>query len=362
MELSATGTRSVRRVPPSPHGCSRRRSGAWSKTPCPTWSATWSELSTSSGRASDPSGVGVAVGRYAPSPTGDLHLGNLRTAVVAWLLARHSGSRFLMRVEDLDPASRSGRFVDSQLDDLAALGLDWDGVVMFQSERIDAYRAAIDQLIESDLTFRCYCSRREIRQATQAAHDVGLAPRYPGTCHNLSEADHEARHLSGRPAALRFRGRGRVISLSDRIAGRYEGVVDDLVLRRNDGTPAYNIAVVVDDADQGVEEVTRGDDLLAATPAQLAVCEALDLRPPSYAHVPLVLGPGGERLAKRDGAVTLAELAARGVGAATVLSLIGHSLGLCALGESVDLLELLNRFDPAETAWTSWTVDEAQIA
>lgn len=303
----------------------------------------------------------MALGRYAPSPTGDLHLGNLRTALVSWLLARKAGSGFLLRIEDLDPASRSGRFVESQIADLAALGLDWDQPPTFQSHNLGRYEDALDRLIESEATFECFCTRREIRNATRAAHDAGVAPRYPGTCRDLSDAQRAQRRQT-RPAALRFRGRGQILSFVDRIAGPFEGIVDDLVLRRNDGTPAYNIAVVVDDAAQGVEEVTRGDDLLAATPAQLALCDALGFGRPTHAHVPLVLGPSGDRLAKRDGAVTLSDLAAVGRDVDLVRSWIGQSLGLCEVGEPVSAEDLLHRFDPDLVEWRTWTLHEESIS
>ncbi|MEZ5282173.1 MAG: tRNA glutamyl-Q(34) synthetase GluQRS [Acidimicrobiales bacterium] len=304
----------------------------------------------------------MAIGRYAPSPTGELHLGNLRTAVVAWLLAREAGSDFLMRIEDLDPASRSGRFIDGQLADLRALGLDWDGELVFQSQRMDLYHQALDRLVDNGLTFECFCTRSEIREATRAAHDAGRTPGYPGTCKNLTRHQRSAKLASGRPAALRFNSSGETRSFVDRIAGPFEGVVDDLVLRRNDGTPAYNIAVVVDDAQQGVEEVTRGDDLLAATPAQLALCDSLGLPEPTHAHVPLVLGPSGDRLAKRDGAVTLGDLAALGRDPSTVLAWIGHSLGLCERNEPVSISDLLDRFDSDEIEWTPWTLEQDDIS
>ena len=299
----------------------------------------------------------MAGGRYAPSPTADLHVGNLRTAVVAWLFARSAGSRFLMRIEDLDPSTRNGSFEHRQLDDLRALGLDWDGEPMRQSERTEAHHDAIAQLDAAGHLYRCYCSRREVREAAQAAH--GPPTHYPGTCRDLSRQEQLERETNGRPAALRFRGDAGTIEFEDRIAGRSSAPVDDVVLQRNDGTPAYNLAVIVDDAEQGVEEVVRGNDLLDSTPAQIAVARALGLSEPTYAHVPLVLGPSGERLAKRDGAVTLAELSAAGRDATWLLSEIAHSLGLADAGEPVSSRELLGRFDPSAITWTTWTFDPA---
>ncbi len=302
----------------------------------------------------------MSTGRYAPSPTGDLHLGNLRTAVVAWLLSRHAGSPFLLRIEDLDPASRTGRFEAGQLDDLRALGIDWDGEPIRQSERLDVYAAAIAELIGRGLVFECYCSRREMREATRAAHDAGRAPGYPGTCRDLTD-EQRRRRREERPAALRLRRIDGEVSFTDVIAGPFRGPVDDLVLRRNDGTPAYNLAVVVDDAAQGIELVVRGDDLLPATPAQIHLHSLFGSPSPEHAHVPLVLGPTGDRLAKRDGAVSLGQLRALGHDAAEVLGWMGHSLGLTEVGEPADIETLLGRFDPTAVTWSTWTVTDAQI-
>ena len=220
-------------------------------------------------------------GRYAPSPTGDLHLGNLRTALLAWLFARSAGSRFSMRMEDLDAGRVRAGFYDSQLRDLAAIGIDWDGEVIRQSDRLDLYAEALARLD----TYECFCTRAEIREAVSAPH--GTPGRYPGTCR-------DAPPRGGRPPALRLRS--------------HDPAVDDVVLRRNDGAFAYNLAVVVDDAAQGVEQVVRGADLADQAPVQAYIARALGLPVPVYEHVPLVLGPDGSRLAKRHGAVTLRDL------------------------------------------------------
>jgi glutamyl-tRNA synthetase len=245
-------------------------------------------------------------GRYAPSPTGTLHLGNLRTALLAWLFARSAGSRFLVRMEDLDTGRVREGFAEQQLADLAAIGLDWDGEVVFQSQRLDRYEAAIEAL--GDLVYECYCTRAEIREAASAPHGPLPEGAYPGTCLRLTAAELAAKRATGRPPALRVRAEAARIVFADRLHGDTEGVVDDFVVRRNDGAPAYNLAVVVDDAAQGVEEVVRGDDLLDSTPRQLFLARALGLPEPAYAHVPLVLGPDGARLAKRHGAVTLRDV------------------------------------------------------
>jgi glutamyl-tRNA synthetase len=298
----------------------------------------------------------VSTGRFAPSPTGPLHLGNLRTAVLAWLFARSAGSRFLVRMEDLDRVTSSPEHERRQLDDLAALGLDWDGTVVRQSERFERYDAAIARLGAAGLVYECFCTRREIREAASAPHALGLEGAYPGTCRALTQAQRAARRAEGRPPALRLHAGGAVVRVHDRLHGVVEAVVDDVVLRRNDGVPAYNLAVVVDDAAQGVEEVVRGDDLLASTPRQVHLARLLGLAVPAYAHVPLVLGPDGERLAKRHGAVTLADQRAAGHEPAAVLGLLGASVGLASPGEGVRPDDLLRRFDPERLPREPWVL------
>lgn len=216
--------------------------------------------------------------------------------------------------------------------------------VVRQSDRFDRYRDAIATLQQMGRVFDCYCTRREIREAAHAPHEHLPEGSYPGTCHTLTAARRAALRDEGRRPALRLRTDGERFVVDDLIAGRYEGTVDDVVLQRNDGVPAYNLAVVVDDAAQGVTRVVRGDDLLPSTPRQLLLQQLLGLPAPTYAHVPLVLAPDGARLAKRHGAVTLAELEARGVPPRCVLAVLGASLGLCSPDEAVTLEMLLGRF------------------
>ncbi|MFC9893022.1 tRNA glutamyl-Q(34) synthetase GluQRS [Nocardia sp. NPDC127579] len=295
----------------------------------------------------------AGAGRYAPSPSGDLHLGNLRTALLAWLFARHSGRRFVLRVDDLDRV-RPGA-AERQLADLATIGLDWDGPVQRQSERVAHYAAAIDTLTAAGRTYECFCTRREIQQAATAPH--GPMGAYPGTCRTLTAAA-RARHLAdGRPAALRLRAEISDFEITDDLHGRYRGAVDDLVLRRGDGLPAYNLAVVVDDAAQGVDQVVRGDDLLPSTPRQAYLATLLDLPVPHYAHVPLALNTAGQRLAKRDGAVTLADRIALGNTPEDVVGVLAGSLGYTASSPA----QLLDRFDPARLPREPWIVDENRL-
>lgn len=288
--------------------------------------------------------TGPVTGRFAPSPTGALHVGNLRTALAAWLIARSAGEPFLVRMEDLDRATSSAAHEAGQLADLAALGLDWDGDVIRQSERFDRYHEAIGELQAAGLTYECFCTRREIREAAAAPHGPAPEGAYPGTCRHLTEAERTRRRRE-RPAALRLRTEHQLVAVDDLLAGTSVGAVDDVVLRRNDGVPAYNLAVVVDDAAQGVTTVVRGDDLLETTPRQVHVQRLLGMPAVCYAHVPLVVGPGGDRLAKRDGAVTLGDLAVTGVGPPAVRAALAASLGLVAPGEEVEPAELVARFD-----------------
>ena len=274
-------------------------------------------------------------GRFAPSPTGVLHLGNLRTALLAWLFARSAGSSFLVRVEDLDVGRVRPGLAEAQLGDMAALGLDWDGEVVWQSSRTGLYAAALERLD----VYECFCTRAEIRESASAAH--GPVGAYPGTCRSLTAAERAARRAAGRVPALRVRADGTCVSFVDRVLGPVSGVVDDFVVRRNDGAFAYNLAVVVDDGEQGVEEVVRGADLVDSTPRQIWLSRALGLPELSYAHVPLVLGADGQRLAKRHGDVTL-----RDVSPAAALAWMAASLGL--VGSTP--YEMLASFDPGSVS------------
>jgi glutamyl-tRNA synthetase len=275
-----------------------------------------------------------------------LHVGNLRTALLAWLFARSAGARFLVRIEDLDRSRVRPGVEEIQLRDLRAIGLDWDGPVVRQSERMALYKDAIAGLDDDGLLYPCYCTRAEIRASASAPHGISAADRYPGTCRELTAKERAEREALGRPSALRVRAEDACIAFEDRLLGRYEGEVDDFVVRRNEGVPAYQLAVVVDDAAQGVGEVVRGADLLDSTPRQILLYRLLDLKVPTYTNVPLVLGPDGLRLAKRHGAVTLADRNTLGESPREVLAWIAHSLGLAAPGERPAPADLLARFVP----------------
>jgi glutamyl-tRNA synthetase len=259
-----------------------------------------------------------------------------------------------MRVEDLDPITSNRDHEARQLADLAAVGLDWDGPVIRQSDRRPQHEAAIAALVARGLTYPCYCSRREVREASAAPHSRPGA--YPGTCRDLPDAARRKLEDRGRPAATRLRASGDLVTVVDRLRGEVARPADDIVLRRNDGVPAYHVAVVVDDAEQGVEEVVRGDDLLDATPSQANLMDLLGLPRPAWAHVPLVLGQDGDRLAKRHGDVTLTDLAARGVSADEVRNCLAASLGLAQPGEAVTMRQLVDRFDPSALPTEPWNL------
>jgi glutamyl-tRNA synthetase len=290
----------------------------------------------------------MATGRFAPSPSGPLHLGNLRTALLAWLFARSAGSRFLLRIEDLDRERSRPEHERAQLHDLRALGLDWDGEPVRQSKRTELYRAALERLRGEGRVYPCWCTRAEIRAAAEAPHGPLPDGAYPGTCRRLTAEQRARRERdAGRPPSLRLDAQGEALAFDDRLHGRAEGTVDDFVLWRWDGTPAYNLAVVVDDADQGIEEVVRGGDLIDSTPRQLLLYRLLGLPAPAHAHVPLVLGPDGDRLAKRHGAVTLTDRATLGETPADALAWMAVSLAMAEPGERVSAADLVDRFDPA---------------
>ncbi|MDT0189896.1 tRNA glutamyl-Q(34) synthetase GluQRS [Rothia terrae] len=298
-----------------------------------------------------------SAGRYAPSPSGDLHLGNLRTALFAWLFARSEGHDFVMRVEDLDRVQEGA--AQRQLDDLASLGMDWDGEVLVQSTRIPQHMDAVQKLRDAGMVYECFCTRKEIQQAVSAPHAAPGA--YPGTCRHLTDAERQERRQV-RPPALRLAADTAEFTVYDRFAGDYMGAVDDFVLVRNDGKPAYNLAVVVDDGFQNVQQVVRGDDLLFSAPRQAYLATLLGIDIPEYVHVPLALNTEGKRLAKRDGAVTLAQLRAGGVSTAQVMRMIAASMPLAPWrGEGGPHLpetaqQMLEVFNPDTISREPWTV------
>lgn len=293
-------------------------------------------------------------GRFAPSPTGDLHLGNLRTALLAWLFARSEGGRFLIRVEDLDGSRVRPGIEAAQLKDLKTLGLDHDGEIIRQSERTEIYEAALAKLLQDGLIYPCYCTRAEVRAESEvvasAPHGLSGSIPYPGTCRHLTKRERSEKEAAGRRAAMRLdagRATGTelpVVGFEDGLLGRVEGVVDDFIVKRGDGGVAYQLAVVVDDAAQGITQVVRGADLADSTPRQVLLSGLLGLPVPGYVHVPLVLGPDGERLAKRHGSVTLKDRLRSGQTPQDILVWMAESLNLEAEGRLPE--GLLPAFDP----------------
>lgn len=285
-----------------------------------------------------------ADGRFAPSPTGPLHLGSLRTALVAWLMARSQGARFLVRIEDLDPQRSRPEHERSQLADLRSMGIEWDDEPVHQSERLWFYHQALGSLHAQGVLYRCFCTRAEIREAASAPHGALPEGVYPGTCRDLDAMTRRRRIESGERFTLRIDAGTAAIDWHDRLLGDQSGKVDDFVVVRADGVPAYQLAVVVDDAEQAIGEVVRGADLTESTPRQILLQRLLGLPAVSYAHVPLVVSPEGNRLAKRDRAVTLAD---RDEPPDVTLALLAHSIGLARGRDRVQSPEeLLTEFDP----------------
>ncbi len=269
------------------------------------------------------------VGRFAPSPTGRIHLGVARTMLAAWLDARAAGGRILLRVEDIDLQRTVKGAAEEIMRDMTWLGLDWDDAPSFQSARMDRYEAALEALAKNDRIYACTCSRKEIALASSAPHgpsDEG--PRYPGTCRNGAAV------RADRVPSLRLKTEpGDFIAHTDRRFGvvdqNVHEEVGDFILKRADGMWAYQIAVSVDDLEQGVNAIVRGSDLLRSTPRQILLRRFLDphAQPISSLHVPLILGPGGQRLAKRDGAVAVADRRAAGQSPESLVGELAWSLG-----------------------------------
>lgn len=291
------------------------------------------------------------IGRLAPSPTGALHLGNVRTFMVAWLRARALGGRVVLRIEDLDhPRDKPGAAAQA-VEDLRWLGFDWDEECV-QSGRLDLYRAAVRRLHEAGLAYPCVCSRRDVESAQSAPH-AGEQLFYPGTCRGRFRTWAEAQAAKGASPCWRFRvGDDASVAFEDAFAGHVEQDVSrtlgDFPLARDEGGAGYTLAVVVDDLEMGVTEVVRGDDLLAATPAQILVARALGAkRELGYCHVPLVVGPDGLRLAKRHGDTRVAAYRERGVSARRIVGFLAASCGWCEEGEEIALADLVPRFSLA---------------
>lgn len=279
-----------------------------------------------------------------------MHLGNARTALLAWLDARSRNGAMLLRIEDLDRHRCRPEYADLLRRDLRWLGLDWDAEVTPQSDRDDAYRRAVDRLAQQGVVYECFCSRREL-DAQSAPHGPDGERRYPGTCAHLTLEERSER-AGTRTPALRVRMPATAVEVTDRVQGPIRQQVDrdvgDVLVRRSDGLFAYQLAVVVDDAADGVTDVVRGADLVWSTPRQMVLSRLLDLPLPSHAHVPLMLGDDGRRLAKRNGARSVAELREAGRSPAQVVGALAHSAGLITGAQPVLPTELIAGFHLAQ--------------
>ena len=295
------------------------------------------------------------VGRLAPSPTGALHLGNARSFLLAWLSVRHAGGNLILRIEDIDSPRIKTWARQSTFDDLRWLGLDWDfgpdlggpHAPYFQTERRDHYQSVLDRLIEREMVYPCDCSRSEIAASASAPHEALEGPIYAGTCRSRSTRNAHA--LTESDFAWRFRASDQVRHWHDQIAGiqsaNIAAQLGDFIVAKGDGTPAYQLAVVVDDQAMGVNEVLRGDDLIASTFRQLDLLAALGWAPPQYIHVPLMIGSDGRRLAKRHGDTRLSWFREAGYEADQLVGYLAWTAGLLDAPSRVCPHELVTRWN-----------------
>ncbi len=300
--------------------------------------------------------------RFAPSPTGYLHIGGARTALFSWLYARRHGGTFVLRIEDTDLERSTPESVQAILDGMAWLGLDYDEGPFYQTQRFDRYREVIQQLLDAGKAYKCYCSRERLEALRAEQMEQKIKPRYDGCCRNGVEPPGE-----DAPYVIRFRNpQDGAVVVDDLIRGRVtfsNDELDDLIIARSDGSPTYNLTVVVDDSDMKITHVIRGDDHLNNTPRQINILRALGLEPPIYAHVPMILGSDGKRLSKRHGAVSVLQYREDGYlpeALVNYLVRLGWSHGdqeIFSREEMVELFELadVNRaasvFNPEKLAW-----------
>jgi len=303
-------------------------------------------------------------GRLAPSPTGAQHVGNARTYLIAWLSARSQNGRVVLRMEDIDSPRIKPGAAETAIEDLRWLGLDWDDGPIVQTHRLTHYLAALEKLKAQELVYPCTCTRNDVERAASAPHMEHEGPIYPGTCAHRRAAD--GRDLGDRPYSWRLRVGQETIAFDDGFRGQtslnLHEIGGDFVVWKSMGTPAYQLAVVVDDAAQGVTEAIRGDDLVPSTPRQIVLYRALGLTPPAFTHVPLVIGPDGKRLAKRHGDTRLSTLREAGVRAESLVGLLAWSCGWIDRIEPMRSEELLKRFELSTIPDTPFTLTPELLA
>jgi len=311
--------------------------------------------------------IRTGCGRLAPSPTGGLHVGHARSFLIAWLASRREGGPIVLRIEDLDASRARPEATTAALVDLRWLGLDWDegpDVVgpcgpYVQSQRRAIYDQALARLKAEERVYPCTCTRADIERAASAPHAEDEGPTYPGTCAGRSAADADA--LGDRPFAWRFRVPAGELGWDDLILGpcsldpaRLGG---DFLVGRNGQGPSYQLAVVVDDALMGIDRVIRGDDLVPSTPRQILLYRALGWTPPQFGHLPLVLGPDGRRLAKRDGSIKLASLRERGLDPRRLIGILAQSCGLTAVAVDSRPHDWIDAFALPKLPREPWTAN-----
>ncbi len=306
--------------------------------------------------------------RLAPSPTGALHLGNARTFFINWLLARQNGWEIALRIEDLDGPRIKRGAAEQAVEDLAWLGIDWDEGPVWQSNRMEPYRSAIARLVEIGHVYPCVCTRSEVDRSASAPHAEDGGAVYPGTCRGRYASATAAREATGRAPAMRFAVGDGGAGFDDGFAGRVEMEVaerlGDFVVAKADGTPAYQLAVVVDDAEMGITDVVRGDDLLDSTARQMLLYTALGWgdRIPRFTHLPLVVGADGRRLAKRHGDTRLATYRAAGVGPGAILNRLATWSGMEKIAAATRATDFMGRFDLARLPRGPIVADAAALA
>ena len=300
--------------------------------------------------------------RFAPSPTGYLHIGGARTALFSWLYARKHGGAFVLRIEDTDRERSTSESINAILEGMTWLGLDYDEGPLYQTNRFDRYNDVIQQLLDEDKAYPCYCTHEELDVMREKQRATGMKPRYDGRCRHRTDPPPE-----GITPVIRFKTpTDGVVVIDDKVKGRVtiqNAELDDLIIRRSDGTPTYNLTVVVDDLDMNITHVIRGDDHLNNTPRQIHIMEALGATPPVYAHLPMILGADGSRLSKRHGAVSVMQFRDEGVMPEALLNYLarlGWSHGdqeIFSLDEMIQLFDVVDvnnssaSFDPDKLLW-----------